>query len=184
MYLNVRKAPRTSYNPLSYLFPRPTSPPQSPPLSPNSRSPSPTRLGKRSPSAAPIPSIPPTNNPRGELIFSSRVDRSFREGYERYRGNFERRRDERERLIASRTWSGWLLQKMPWNSLPPPPPPHSHSRVPSSTVRSRVSSSGVPSSSRRLTPTPQKPERGRSLSPSGETLPSSSSPPSHPVESI
>ncbi|ORY35912.1 hypothetical protein BCR39DRAFT_556037 [Naematelia encephala] len=44
--------------------------------------------------------IPPSNNPRGELIFSSRVDRSFREGYERYRAAFERRREEKAREEA------------------------------------------------------------------------------------
>ncbi|THH10730.1 hypothetical protein EW146_g8274 [Bondarzewia mesenterica] len=99
MYLNMRAAPRTSiFKPLSLLFARPipSSTTSSPP-----RTPSPTRLGKRSSSAVPIPSIPPTTNPRGELIFSSRVDRSFRESYERYRAAFERKREERERAAAS-----------------------------------------------------------------------------------
>ncbi|KAJ7224786.1 hypothetical protein C8J57DRAFT_1535760 [Mycena rebaudengoi] len=37
------------------------------------------------------PPIPPAANPRGELRLSSRVDRAFRDGYERY-ANFERKR--------------------------------------------------------------------------------------------
>ncbi|KAI0308264.1 hypothetical protein B0F90DRAFT_1615017, partial [Multifurca ochricompacta] len=116
MYLNMRQAPRGSpYNPLSYLFPRPSSYPNGSIASKRARSPSPARLGKRSSSAVPMPSIPPTSNPRGELIFSSRVDRGFREAYERYRAAFERKRDERERQAAAHTWSGWFLQKMPWN---------------------------------------------------------------------
>jgi len=39
-----------------------------------------------------IPPIPPSQNPRGELIFSSRVEKSFRERYEYYREGFEKRR--------------------------------------------------------------------------------------------
>ncbi|GAA6064474.1 hypothetical protein JCM10212_001823 [Sporobolomyces blumeae] len=46
----------------------------------------------------PIPPIPPAQNPRGELIFSSRVSPTFREGYERYRGEWERRRKEAKDL--------------------------------------------------------------------------------------
>ncbi|KAI0322976.1 hypothetical protein OF83DRAFT_1167014 [Amylostereum chailletii] len=178
MYLNVRKAPHNSYNPLSYLFPRPTSPTNSPPAPSPSRSPSPTRLGKRSPSAAPIPSIPPTTNPRGELIFSSRVDRGFRESYERYRAAFERKREERERDAAARTWTGWFALKMPWNRPPPPAPvtTPTHTRAPSTPVRTRVASGGTPSSSRKSTPAPQtpKPERGRSMTPSVDTTSSPS----------
>jgi hypothetical protein len=39
-----------------------------------------------------IPPIPPSQNPRGELIFSSRVEKNFRERYEYYREGFEKRR--------------------------------------------------------------------------------------------
>jgi hypothetical protein len=54
-----------------------------------------------------IPPIPPTTNPRGELIFSSRVDKTFKEGYERYRAAFERRRAEKLREVRwERRW-GW-----------------------------------------------------------------------------
>ncbi|KAG8807483.1 hypothetical protein FRC17_004442 [Serendipita sp. 399] len=38
-----------------------------------------------------IPQIPPSSNPRGELIFSSVVHREFREGYERYRESYEKK---------------------------------------------------------------------------------------------
>ena len=51
-----------------------------------------------------IPAIPPTFNPRGELIFSSKVTPNFREGYERYRAAFERRRKEK---MEERQWKGW-----------------------------------------------------------------------------
>ncbi|GAA6018609.1 hypothetical protein JCM8202_000582 [Rhodotorula sphaerocarpa] len=89
------------------------SPPASPPLpsqdlpSEDSRPPTPSRdpvtRAPSSPSpsppppsrtAVPLPPIPPSQNPRGELIFSSRVTPQFREGYERYRGEWERRRSE------------------------------------------------------------------------------------------
>jgi hypothetical protein len=174
MYLNMRQAPRSSpYNPLSYLFPRPSSPPSGSMSSNRARSASPTRLGKRSSSAVPMPSIPPTTNPRGVLIFSSRVDRSFREAYERHRATFERKRDEREREAAARTWSGWFLQKMPWSRAPLPIADSSastpaRSRVGSLALRTRAaarSSSGSSAHSRKSTPAqspdPPEPSRGR-----------------------
>lgn len=171
MYLNMRQAPRRSLlDPLSYLFPRSgrLAPPN------RARSSSPTRLGKRSSSTVPMPSIPPTTNPRGELIFSSRVERGFREAYERYRNAFERKRDERERQAAARTWSGWLLQKLPWNRPAPPPtdsatPTPSQSRIGSLALRGRIveSSGASPASSGKSTPAPS-PElrRGRPTAPS------------------
>ena len=122
MYLNMRQPPLRSklpFNPFAFLFARPQSPPTSP-TSPTSshptrrRSPSPSSGSSRRSSSVPIPPIPPASNPRGELIFSSRVDRSFRESYDRYRAQFERRREERERAAYSQTWRGWLHLKMPW----------------------------------------------------------------------
>ncbi|KAH9964269.1 hypothetical protein BC827DRAFT_1339616 [Russula dissimulans] len=170
MYLNMRQAPlRSPYNPLSHLFPRSSSPSRSVSQS-RARSPSPTQLGRRSSSAVPMPSIPPTTNPRGELIFSSRVERGFREPYERYRAAFERKRDERERQAAARTWSGWLLQKMPWNRAPTPTPDSSastptQSRVGSMGARGRSGAQSPNTSvapSRRSTPArSREPERGR-----------------------
>ncbi|OSD00571.1 hypothetical protein PYCCODRAFT_1479037 [Trametes coccinea BRFM310] len=121
MYLNMRQPPLRSklpFNPFAFLFARPSSPPSSPTVaSPNrrARSPSPARTASaRRSSSVPIPPIPPASNPRGELIFSSRVDRSFREAYERYRAQFERRREERERAAYAKTWIGWIHLKMPW----------------------------------------------------------------------
>ncbi|KAI0003742.1 hypothetical protein BJV74DRAFT_811422 [Russula compacta] len=170
MYLNMRQAPHKSpYNPLSYLFPRPSSSDGSGSQN-RARSPSPTQLGRRSSSAVPMPSIAPTTNPRGELIISSRVDRGFREAYERYRAAFERKRDERERQAAARTWSGWLLQKMPWNRALMPTvdsstPTPTQSRIGSFALRGRVgaqSSNASPTPSRRSTPAQcPEPSRGR-----------------------
>lgn len=127
MYLNLRQPPLRSRFPLT-LFRSPsshTSPP-SPLRSPTTpRPPSPTRpLSKRSPSAVPITPIPPSSNPRGELIFSSRVDRSFRDSYDRYRSAFERRKEEKEReAFFTRTFAGRFLAAIPWNPLGPWPPP-------------------------------------------------------------
>ncbi|KAJ7165152.1 hypothetical protein C8R46DRAFT_997738 [Mycena filopes] len=113
MYLNVRKPPLRSKffpNPLSFFFPRPTQEPASPssPTSQNSRSTTPPRAT----GTTTIPPMPPTTNPRGELRFSSRVDRAFREGYERYRANFERKRAQQEQLLRAAAqaqgWLGWL----------------------------------------------------------------------------
>ncbi|KZT01572.1 uncharacterized protein LAESUDRAFT_602850, partial [Laetiporus sulphureus 93-53] len=118
MYLNVRQPPlKLPFNPLALLFPRPRDPP--PPSRTSSaasvrrRSPSPNAPNKRS-TSVPIPPIPPASNPRGELIFSSRVERGFRESYERYRAAFERRREERERAAFGQTWVGWVWLKVRW----------------------------------------------------------------------
>jgi hypothetical protein len=89
--------------PLKYLFPRPAPSPPSP------TAPQPTRKGPAR--KAQLNPIPPTNNPRGELIFSSRVDRAFRESYERYRAVWERKREEH--LAATRrswlSWPSWFM---------------------------------------------------------------------------
>ncbi|KAI0672571.1 hypothetical protein C8Q78DRAFT_1188679 [Trametes maxima] len=125
MHLNMRQPPlrtKIPFNPFAFLFARPSEPPS--PTSPTSqhmrrtRSPSPSRGSIRRSSSVPIPSIPPASNPRGELIFSSRVDRSFRESYDRYRAQFERRREVRERMEYAQTWVGWLHLKMPWMRQP------------------------------------------------------------------
>jgi hypothetical protein len=113
MYLNVRRPPLRStfsISPFSFLSYRPTQP----------HAPSPTPRPSHAP--APMAPIPPANNPRGELIFSSRVDRGFRESYERYRAAFERKRDERERDERGKTWMGWFVNKMPWNQPQIAPP--------------------------------------------------------------
>lgn len=56
-----------------------------------------------------IPTIPPSSNPRGELIFSSKVSNQFREGYERYRAAFERRRAEKMEERRKSGWRGWWI---------------------------------------------------------------------------
>jgi len=128
MYLNLRQPPLRSRIPFTFFRSAPSShnPPPSPLRPPTSpRPPSPTRpLSKRSPSAVPITPIPPSSNPRGELIFSSRVDRSFRDSYDRYRSAFERRREEKERnTFFTQTYIGRFLAALPWNPLGPWPPP-------------------------------------------------------------
>ncbi|KAN0061872.1 hypothetical protein ACQY0O_005866 [Thecaphora frezii] len=55
-----------------------------------------------------IPPIPPSQNPRGELIFSTRVSADFRDGYERYRAAFERRRAEKMAAKRARSWKRWV----------------------------------------------------------------------------
>ncbi|KAJ1300933.1 hypothetical protein OPQ81_003359 [Rhizoctonia solani] len=101
LHLNVRTQPKGLPGPLKYLFPRPTSP--NTPTSPSTGQ----TLRKGAIRKAQLNPIPPTTNPRGELIFSSRVDRSFREAYERYRSVWERKREEH--LAANRrSWFGWL----------------------------------------------------------------------------
>ena len=62
---------------------------------------------------ATMPKVPPTRNDRGEIIFSSRVDTEFREGYERYRNAFERKR--REKLEAQRLASVTYRSRWPFS---------------------------------------------------------------------
>ncbi|CAE6534861.1 unnamed protein product [Rhizoctonia solani] len=101
LHLNVHTQPIGPPGPLKYLFPRPT-----PPSTPTSATTAQT-LRKGAIRKAQLNPIPPTTNPRGELIFSSRVDRPFREAYERYRSVWERKREEH--LAANRrAWLGWL----------------------------------------------------------------------------
>jgi len=159
MHLNVRHRPlRVSLftKPLSYLSHR-SSPEEV--ISLPRRSPSPDRRPKRG-TSVPIPPIPPTSNPRGELIFSSRVDRVFRESYERYRSAFERMRDEREQYEATQTRLGWKMWPWNWFSPRPVPPPlqRGHSPTNSATLRDRAtdseSAASTPSSSRRSSPVP------------------------------
>ncbi|EAU80444.2 hypothetical protein CC1G_12109 [Coprinopsis cinerea okayama7 len=159
MVLNVRKPPLRSqfaWNPLNFFFPRP---PQQQPVASRgepSRSPSPSRSprSRSSSTSRPMASLPPASNPRGELVFSSRVDKNFREGYERYRATFERKRAERLQEERRKTWWGKILY---WRTPPPAPVPNPAQGAPPS--RS-VSGSGTPkrqrggSQSRSVTPEP------------------------------
>jgi Spo7-like protein len=116
MFLNVRRPPLRSkfyWNPLSFFFPRPVEPS-------HSSSPLLTNHRLRSTSTTlPIPPIPPAANPRGELIFSSRIDKNFRESYERYRSAFERKREVKEYNERQKKWYGKLLF---WERAPTPAP--------------------------------------------------------------
>ncbi|KAG8863280.1 hypothetical protein FRB96_008771 [Tulasnella sp. 330] len=64
---------------------------------------------------AQITPIPPPTNPRGELIFNSRVDKTFRESYERYRTAYERAKEEWDRKVyeerAKKAWWSWFLMR-------------------------------------------------------------------------
>lgn len=144
MYLNVRKPPLRSkfpLNPMSFFYPRPHTPPES-----SNMSPSKTTIYDRS-TSVPISPIPPASNPRGELIFSSRVDRSFRESYERYRAAFERKRQDREKSAALEAWWGWLYFQMPWNRQTPAEVVTQVRKT--SSNRGRGNAISTPSSSRR-----------------------------------
>jgi len=157
MYFNVRKPSlrsKFSLNPLNFIFPRPR--PSTESSSPSLARSSPPATADPRGTSIPIPPIPPATNPRGELIFSSRVDRSFRESYERYRAAFERKRQERERSDAMRTWLGWLRFQIPWNLKQPVVHPLAvpQVRAASSSTRGRGVGSvfPTPSSSRRSSP--------------------------------
>ncbi|KAH7929284.1 hypothetical protein BV22DRAFT_1125895 [Leucogyrophana mollusca] len=162
MYLNVRRPPlrsKISLNPLTIFTSRPSS------NEPRARSPSRASPTERN-ASVPISPIPPTTNPRGELIFSSRVERSFRDSYDRYRAAFERKRGERERTAALKTWSGWLRLKLPWHKWTslPAAPTGTPLRTASNSTRGRGTGSAVPtpSSSRRPSPIPRP---SRNISP-------------------
>lgn len=130
MYLNVRRAPASFLNflPLPAAF-RPSPGPMK--AQPAARRPSQGNLGLGPSPAGSAPvarrvshssslvmaQIPPSQNPRGELIFSSRVDHHFEEGYKRYRAAFERRREERSREEARAQGKWWHPSY--WQRLPP-----------------------------------------------------------------
>ncbi|KAF7292711.1 hypothetical protein MIND_01169300 [Mycena indigotica] len=149
MYLNVRQTPlRTKIwsNPLAFFFPRPVEDTPTPSSTPShsrtsSLASTPTLRGPGSSSTmllqlspvtqtivnpstpVPIPPMPPTTNPRGELRFSSRVDRAFRDGYERYRANFERRRALHEQQARGKVGRWWWWRWPTWFSSSQPPNP-------------------------------------------------------------
>ncbi|PWN97203.1 hypothetical protein FA09DRAFT_361479 [Tilletiopsis washingtonensis] len=88
LYLNVHPSLQSSLSPFAFLSRASSS---------------------AAPGATSVPAgLAPPTNPRGELVFASRVAAPFREGYVRYRNAFERRR--REKLDEKRAQSGaaWL----------------------------------------------------------------------------
>lgn len=113
MYLNTRKAPHRSLFSLIFSSSKATASISSNRLVASSRIAENPSIGEVRQAMAQqsglgrrmhIPAIPPTLNPRGELIFSLKVTAPFREGYERYRAAFERRRREK---LDERRWRGW-----------------------------------------------------------------------------
>ena len=190
MYFNTRKPPLRSqvlWNPVNFFFPRPTSN-----ISASSRFPIPSPSSPQQFSSSghtrsqdgsrPIPSIPPANNPRGEIIFSSRVNKSFREGYDRYRLAFEKKRGEVVRQIddQKRMERWWWVYKLPfWTSPPSSSPrplsdlagpdtsisPYSRNSSQSSRGRGTPRSGTPPSTSGSSSSMPLPRKRGRSGSP-------------------
>ncbi|KAE9406569.1 hypothetical protein BT96DRAFT_963460 [Gymnopus androsaceus JB14] len=172
IYLNVRKPPLRqkfklhTWNPLEFFFPRPQhNLPSSPkytqiitqPLSlPHSHdSPSLNHL----PSPSQYPQFPRPSTHEGDSIFSSRIDKSFREPYERYRATFERKREEKERAARKERW--WE-RFMFWRKTKSSQPSQQHQRtisLMSSSSREVLTPtpprSGTPPS--RRTPTPPSP---------------------------
>lgn len=176
MYFNIRKPPLRSqvlWNPVNFFFPRPTSN-----ISESTRFSNPSSSPQQRFSLSdhthsqdgsrPIPSIPPASNPRGEIIFSSRVDKSFREGYDRYRLAFEKKREEVVRQIneqkrMERRW--WVYRLRFWA-----PPPSSSPRPSSDLAGADASTSPGYS-------------RNSSQSSRGRGTPRSGTPPSTPGSS-
>jgi hypothetical protein len=161
MYLNVRQPPLRSrfyFKPFSFLFsrqevehsPRPSKKGRTiSDSAPTSRAPSPSRTFRAQGSGSkltsiPISPIPPSSNPRGELIFSSRVDRTFRESYERYRTAFEKRRAEVQRNEgASWIWR-WIIF---WRKRPDLVTHTRATSFTSNSARGRTSRGGTPPTS-------------------------------------
>lgn len=171
MYLNVKYRPlrsRIFVNPFAFLSRGEEGKVQPPSL----RTPSPDRRRKRG-TSVPIPPIPPSSNPRGELIFSSRVDRNFRESYERYRAAFERKREEHQLSEAAKTWRGWRIWPWNWFHRRLLPSPHIRGHSPANSIASlrgrasdTESAASTPGSSRRSSPIPRSRGGGRGGSPS------------------
>ncbi|PWN50613.1 hypothetical protein IE53DRAFT_86469 [Violaceomyces palustris] len=107
MYLNTRTIPRSSL--LSFFSPNRSRQALSDPASSSnylkSRSTAAQATAQR---RAAISRIPSSTNPRGELIFSTKVSPAFREGYERYRAAFERRRAEKLEAKRRKGWRKWF----------------------------------------------------------------------------
>lgn len=170
MYLNVRRPPTTWYSLLN-LLPLPASLKPAPaPLraaaapSP-AKNPRPGSARRVSHGQQVMAQIPPSSNPRGELIFSSRVDSHFEDGYKRYRAAFERRREERAReeaRIAGPWWSRWLRKRRSSTATRSATPPASRRGTPDPGARPTP-----PASPRR----PTMAESRRSPSPSRTPLP-------------
>ncbi|KAG7451502.1 uncharacterized protein BT62DRAFT_991041 [Guyanagaster necrorhizus] len=142
MYLNVRKP---GWSLFFWRKPRAHSPPP--------------RSSSRG-SSVPIAPIPPSSNPRGELIFSSRISQSFQDSYGRHRATFERKRAERARQQNSQTWLGKFTALKFWDRSPLPVLEATPTHVRTGGTRGRISRSGTPPIGRQV-----ERERERSGSP-------------------
>jgi hypothetical protein len=142
--LNMHLNTRTSSGAFSWFMPeRPakrgsaTSPVRSP--REKSPSPRPTSPASRKPGQV----MPPATNPRGELIFSNRVDAEFREGYEQYRAEWEQKRRKQKPVVAGLPAQPSAPEIEPIRVRAPPP-------------------EGTPLSSRSTSPTSRSPSRSPS----------------------
>lgn len=115
-----------------------------------------------------LSTIPPSQNTRGELIFSNKVDPEFREGYEKYRAAFERRRAEKIAAKRALSWKRWLDRVFPRSTtgalqiIPAPPVTSraSHRRTSSAVQRTnRVEHSRTDS---KASSSPHKPRKAKS----------------------
>ncbi|KAK0500035.1 hypothetical protein EDD18DRAFT_1148189 [Armillaria luteobubalina] len=141
MYLNVRKP---GWNLFFWRKPHEHSPPP--------------RSSSRG-SSVQIAPIPPSSNPRGELIFSSRISQSFQDSYGRHRATFERKRAERAQQECSKTLLGKFTNALKfWDRSPPPVLEATPTHVRTGSTRGRISRSGTPPIGRQV-------ERERSGSP-------------------
>ena len=153
VFLNTKQAPRNwSLNPVrllqSHSPPAVTSPTGTTIVS-RSTSPA-SSTGRSSPrskspysqtrSSVPLAPIPPSANPRGELIFSSKVTPAFREGYEKYRSEWEKRRRPSKYELS---WAAYLKSYV----LKPKPAPKSSAAAEkgssSEKVRTKSAKSGI-----------------------------------------
>ena len=135
MYLNTRTASSSRWYSLGWLG---RSQPSS--SSPATSHAGTSDLGRTPSSGAATPrralsSIPPAQNSRGELIFSNKVSPEFREGYERYRAAFERRRAEKVAAKRAQSWKRWFDFALGRSV---PPSPRTNKAVRPSSVESRT----------------------------------------------
>ncbi|KZS96779.1 hypothetical protein SISNIDRAFT_482573 [Sistotremastrum niveocremeum HHB9708] len=163
MHLNMRPQPlQSKLNPFHYLFPRPAAAPSSQPQQSSPQRSPPTSPGsskRTSPLPTPISPMPPATNPRGELIFSSRVDKNFRESYERYRASFERKREDRERAargVVVWRYTKWIpgIRMIPWIR-----EKEKEQEALATAALSAIRQTPTPNSSRRSSPAPHSKRR-------------------------
>jgi len=142
--------------PIPFLRTKPSAPPlQAPPAQKTG----PLAARRPSTSSTVMATIPPSSNPRGELIFSSRVDKTFREGYERYRAAFERRREEKAREETRRNAKWYQVRvasraSTPSMYTPTPPGSRRGTPPPSSSAGNGQMLAGTTGPDRRRTPSP------------------------------